>query len=113
MNKIQPIITLVAILLAVLLFTGVLNPYKKKYLQELEMQRQASQARIDSLQVEIEIIEERNKKLEERADSIYKVLGTSESKRKKERDEHKKKLAELGQLSTAELPSYFTKRYNR
>lgn len=113
MQKAQSLITLLAVALAILLMTGVINPYKKQYLRELKAQEDASKARVDSLQAEIEIIEEKNRLLEQRADSIYKVLGTSEKKRKKERDEHNRKMAELNKLAPSELPGYFSERYNR
>jgi FtsZ-interacting cell division protein ZipA len=49
MNKLQSIITVIAVALAILMFTGLLNPYKKKYLTELKAVREASEAREDSL----------------------------------------------------------------
>jgi hypothetical protein len=113
MQKLQSIVTLIAIAIAILAMTGVLNPYKKKYLTELKAQEEASQAKVDTLQSEIFMLEVENAILEERTDSVLVVLGTSETKRKQERDAHNRKMAELGKLSNAELARYFAERYNR
>ncbi len=113
MNKLQSLITLIAIALAVLMYTGALNPHKKKYLAELKAQEEASKAKVDTLQTEIFLLTVETALLEEQADSIMNVLGTSETKRKQERDAHNRKMAELGKLSNAERARYFAERYNR
>jgi acetyltransferase-like isoleucine patch superfamily enzyme len=41
-----------------------------------------------------------------------KYWDKEEARRKRAKDEYNKKIAELGKLSTAELPGYFSKRYN-
>ena len=51
-------------------------------------------------------------KLQNKADSTLNALELEEVKRKKEKDEFNKKMAQLSKLSTTELASYFAKRYN-
>jgi hypothetical protein len=113
MNKLQSIITLIAIALAVLMYTGALNPHKKKYLAELKAQAEASKAREDSIKDVIFALESEALRLQNKADSTMKALDVEEDKRKKERDEFNRKMAQLGKLSNAELARYFAERYNR
>ena len=113
MNKLQSIITVIAILIAGLYITGYINPYKKKYLAELEEVRKASEAREDSLKTLVFSLESEALRLQNKADSTLKALDVEEVKRKKERDEFNKRMAQLGRLSNAELARYFAERYGR
>jgi len=113
MNKLQSIITVIAVTLAILMFTGLLNPYKKKYLAELKAVREQSEAREDSLKTVVFSLENEALRLQNRADSTLKALEGEETKRKKERDEFNKRMAELSKLSTTELARYFAERYSR
>jgi hypothetical protein len=113
MKKLQSIITLIAIAIAILAMSGILNPYKKKYLAELKAVREASEAREDSLKTVVFSLENEALRLQNRADSTLKSLEGEETKRKKERDEFNKRMAELSKLSTAELARYFAERYSR
>ena len=49
MKNLQSIVTLIAIAITILAMSGIINPYKKKYLAELKAVREASEAREDSL----------------------------------------------------------------
>lgn len=113
MNKLQSIITVIAILIAGLYITGYINPYKKKYLAELEEVRKASEAREDSLKTLVFSLESEALRLQNKADSTLKALDVEEEKRKKEKDEFNKRMAQLGKLSNAELARYFAERYGR
>ena len=113
MNKLQSIITVIAVLIAGLYITGYINPYKKKYLAELEEVRKASEAREDSLKTLVFSLENEALRLQNKADSTLKALDVEEDKRKKERDEFNKRMAQLGKLSNAELARYFAERYSR
>lgn len=113
MQKLQSVVTLIAIAIAILAMTGVLNPYKKKYLAELEEVRKASEAREDSLKTVVFSLESEALRLQNKADSTLKALDVEEEKRKKERDEFNKRMAQLGKLSNAELARYFAERYSR
>lgn len=113
MNKLQSLVTVIAVVIAGLYITGYFNPYKKQYLAELEAQRKASEAREDSLKMVVFSLESEALRLQNKADSTLKALDVEEEKRKKERDEFNKRMAQLGKLSNAELARYFTERYSR
>jgi hypothetical protein len=113
MNRLQSIITVIAITFAVLMYTGLLNPHKKKYLAELKAQEEASKAREDSIKVVLFALENEAIRLQNKADSTMKALDVEEEKRKKDRDEFNRKMAQLSKLSNAELARYFAERYNR
>jgi hypothetical protein len=113
MNKVQSIITIIAVAFAILMYTGLLNPHKRKYLAELKAQEEASKAREDSIKTVIFALENEALRLQFKADSTMKALDVEEDKRKKERDEFNRKMAQLGKLSNAELARYFAERYNR
>tara|TARA_R110000868_G_scaffold114648_6_gene306960 strand:- start:1079 stop:1420 length:342 start_codon:yes stop_codon:yes gene_type:complete len=112
-KNLQSIITLIAIAIAILAMSGVINPYKKKYLAELKAVREQSEAREDSLKTVVFSLENEALRLQNRADSTLKALEGEETKRKKERDEFNKRMAELSKLSTTELARYFAERYSR
>jgi len=111
MNKLQALITVIAVTLAIMMYTGAINPYKKKYLAELKAQEEASKAREDSIKVVLFALENEAIRLQNKADSTMKALDVEEEKRKKDRDEFNRKMAELGKLSRDELASYFAERY--
>ena len=113
MNKLPYLIALVAIVIAAMYATGLYNPYKAAYLQELDDQRKASEARELELVKRIDSLAFAAGLLQAKADSIENALDIEEAKRKKERDEFNKRMAQLGRLSTDSLPGYFAKRYNR
>ena len=113
MNKLQSIITVIAVLIAGLYMTGYINPYKKQYLADLKAQREASEAREDSLIALAFSLESEALRLQNKADSTMKALDVEEAKRKQERDEFNKRMAQLSKLSNAELARYFAERYNR
>lgn len=111
MNKSSAIIVIIAIAIAAMYATGFYNPYKKAFYQQLENQRKQSQARIDSLNNHIAVLDIQNDLLQAKADSALAALDSEEEKRKQERDAFNRKMAQLSKLSTAELASYFTERY--
>jgi len=111
MNKSSAIIVIIAIAIAAMYATGFYNPYKKAFYEQLENQRKQSQARIDSLNSHIAVLDIQNDLLQAKADSALAALDSEEEKRKQERDAFNRKMAQLSKLSTAELASYFTERY--
>lgn len=111
MNKSSAIIVIIAIAIAAMYATGFYNPYKKAFYEQLENQRKQSQARIDSLNNHIAVLDIQNDLLQAKADSALAALDSEEEKRKQERDAFNRKMAQLSKLSTAELASYFTERY--
>lgn len=113
MKRLPHIIALIAIAIAAMYATGYYNPYKAAYLQELEDQREASEARELLLVKRIDSLAFQGGLLQAKADSIEHALDIEEAKRKRERDAYNKKIAELSKLSVDSLPGYFTKRYNR
>ena len=113
MNKLPYLIALVAIVIAAMYATGLYNPYKAAYLQELKDQREASQARELELVKRVDSLAFAAGLLQAKADSIEYALDIEEAKRKKEKDEFNRKMAELSKLSIDSLPGYFAKRYNR
>ena len=111
MNKSSVIIVILAIAIAAMFATGIYNPYKRAFQQQLENQRKESQAKIDSLSSYITVLDVQNELLQAKADSALAALDSEEEKRKQERDAFNRKMAQLSKLSTAELASYFTERY--
>ncbi len=80
-------------------------------MRQLEEQRKESEAKVAQYRSEIAALEEHNDKLQAKADSIDTALEKEEARRKKERDEFNRKMAELGKLSRDELARYFAERY--
>ena len=113
MNKLPYLIALIAIVIAAMYATGYYNPYKAAYLQELKDQKEASQARELELVKRVDSLAFAAGLLQAKADSIEYALDIEEAKRKKEKDEFNRKMAELSKLSVDSLPGYFAKRYNR
>lgn len=106
------VVPLLLIFNLIMFMNGSFNPYKKAYKQELENQRKKSEAREDSLKAVVFSLENEAIRLQNKADSTLKALDVEEEKRKKERDEFNKRMAQLGKLSNAELARYFAERYN-
>ena len=113
MNRLPYLIALIAIVIAAMYATGYYNPYKAAYLQELKDQKEASQARELELVKRVDSLAFAAGLLQAKADSIEYALDIEEAKRKKEKDEFNRKMAELSKLSIDSLPGYFAKRYNR
>ena len=113
MNRLPYLIALIAIVIAAMYATGYYNPYKAAYLQELKDQKEASQARELELVKRVDSLAFAAGLLQAKADSIEHALDIEEAKRKKEKDEFNRKMAELSKLSIDSLPGYFAKRYNR
>ena len=113
MKRLPYLIALIAIVIAAMYATGLYNPYKAAYLQELDDQKKASEARELQLVKRIDSLAFAAGLLQAQADSIENALDIEEAKRKRERDAYNKKIAELSRLSVDSLPGYFTKRYNR
>jgi len=105
------LIALAATVVALMYATGLYNPYKKAFYEQLEKQRAESQARIDSLNSHIAILDIQNDLLQAKADSALAALDSEEEKRKQERDAFNRKMDQLSKLSTTELASYFAERY--
>lgn len=104
------ILTLLGIILFQLFWAP--NNYKKAFQQQLKQQRVESEARIKKLEDHSDSLEAVNVKLRVQADSILVELHKEEKRRKRAKNEYDKKMAELGKLSTDELPGYFSKRYS-
>ena len=110
-SKLLSLIIVIAVAIAAMYATGFYNTYKKAFYEQLEKQRAESQARIDSLNSHIAVLDIQNDLLQAKADSVLAALDSEEEKRKQERDAFNRKMAQLSKLSTAELASYFTERY--
>lgn len=105
------VVPLLLIFNLIMFMNGSFNPYKKAYLKQLEQQRKESEAKVAEYTVIINMLEKQNENLQAKADSIDNALEQEEIRRKNERDEFNRKMAELGKLSRDELASYFTERY--
>ena len=69
MNKLQSIITVIAVLIAGLYMTGYINPYKKQYLADLKAQRE----------VDISALKQNEQSLVETADEAIKNKFTPDT----------------------------------
>ena len=112
--KKNPQLLVIITLLGVILFQMFMMPntYKKAFQQQLKQQRIESEAKIKKLEDHSDSLEAVNVKLRLQADSILVELHKEEKRRKRAKNEYDKKMAELGKLSTDELPGYFSKRYS-
>jgi hypothetical protein len=112
--KTNPQLAVIFTLLGVVLFQMFMMPntYKKAFQQQLKQQRVESETRIKKLEDHSDSLEIVNVKLRAQADSILVELDKEEKRRKRVKNEYDKKMAELGKLSTDELPGYFSKRYS-
>jgi PP-loop superfamily ATP-utilizing enzyme len=113
--KKYPQLLVIFTLLGVILFQMFMMPntYKKAFKQQLKQQKIESEARIKDLETHSDSLALVNVRLRAQADSILVELDKEEKRRKKAKNEYDKKISELGKLSTAELPGYFTERYSR
>ena len=113
--KTNPQLSVIFTLLGVILFQLFFlpNTYKRAFKKQLNQQRIESEARIKDLEAHSDSLALVNVRLRAQADSILVELDKEEKRRKKAKNEYDKKIAELGKLSTAELPGYFSKRYSR
>jgi predicted Holliday junction resolvase-like endonuclease len=112
--KKNPQLLVIITLLGVILFQMFMMPntYKKAFQQQLKQQRVESETRIKKLEDHSDSLETVNVKLRAQTDSILVELDKEEKRRKRVKNEYDKKMAELGKLSTDELPGYFSKRYS-
>ena len=104
---------LVAVAIAAMYAFGLLTPMNNKAKDKLEAYIIESEARVDSLQNHITLLDIENSMLQEKVDSAFAALDVEEEKRKQERDAFNRKIANLSKLSASELSSYFTERYNK
>jgi hypothetical protein len=104
---------LILIILVIIICTQALVQFKVSAESAL-IQEQKDKALdiIDSLDIYNDSLAIRVVELSRVSDSLQNSITIEKQKLKNEKNEHKKKLAELGKLSTAELPGYFSKRYN-
>jgi PP-loop superfamily ATP-utilizing enzyme len=113
--KTNPQLAVIFTLLGVVLFQlfFVPNTYKRAFKKQLNQQRIESEAKIKDLETHSDSLALVNVRLRAQADSILVELDKEEKRRKKAKNEYDEKISELGKLSTAELPGYFSKRYSR
>lgn len=107
------LMVLVAVAIAAMYAFGLLTPMNNKAKDKLEAYIAESEAKVDSLQNHITLLDIENDLLQDKVDSAYAALVAEEEKRKQERDAFDKKIAELSKLSPSELTSYFANRYNK
>ena len=107
------LMVLVAVAIAAMYAFGLLTPINNKAKDKLETYIIKSEAKVDSLQNHITLLNIENGMLQEKVDSAFAALDIEEEKRKQERDAFEKKIASLSKLSASELSSYFTKRYSK
>ena len=103
---------LVAVAIAAMYAFGIISPLVNKYEEKLREDIAKSEAIIQSLEHNIVLLDIEKEVFRAKADSALAALGVEEEKRKQEKDAFDRKMAELNKLSTAELASYFTERYD-
>ena len=111
--SVNNLMVLVAVAIAAMYAFGLLTPMNNKAKDKLEAYIAKSEAKVDSLQNHITLLDIENDLLQEKVDSAFAALDAEEEKRKQERDAFDKKIAELSKLSPSELASYFANRYNK
>ena len=104
---------LVAVAIAAMYAFGLLTPINNKAKDKLDAYIIQSEAKVDSLQNHITLLDIENSMLQEKVDSAFAALDVEEEKRKQERDAFNRKIAQLNKLSASELSSYFTERYSK
>ena len=107
------LMVLVAVAIAAMYAFGLLTPMNNKAKDKLEAFIAESEARVDSLQNHITLLDIENDMLQLKVDSALAALDVEEEKRKQERDAFDRKIAKLNKLSASELSSYFTERYSK
>lgn len=111
--SVNNLMVLVAVAIAAMYAFGLLTPMNNKAKEKLEAYIIESEAKVDSLQNHITLLDIENDILQSRVDSAFAALDLEEEKRKQERDAFNKKIARLSKLSASELSSYFTDRYSK
>lgn len=111
--SVNNLMVLVAVAIAAMYAFGLLTPMNNKAKDKLEAYIAESEAKVDSLQNHITLLDIENDMLQAKVDSAFAALDIEEEKRKQERDAFEKKIASLSKLSASELTSYFTDRYSK
>ena len=111
--KVNNLMVLVAVAIAAMYAFGLLTPMNNKAKDKLEAYIAESEAKVDSLQNHITLLDIENEMLQEKVDSAFAALDVEEEKRKQERDAFNRKIAKLSKLTPSELSSYFTDRYSK
>ena len=107
------LMVLVAVAIAAMYAFGLLTPMNNKAKDKLEAYIIESEARVDSLENHITLLDIENDMLQLQVDSALAAIDIEEEKRKQQRDAYDRKIASLSKLSASELSSYFTERYNK
>jgi hypothetical protein len=107
------LMVLVAVAIAAMYAFGLLTPINNKAKDKLDAYIIQSEAKVDSLQNHITLLDIENSMLQEKVDSAFAALDVEEEKRKQERDAFNRKIAQLNKLSASKLSSYFTERYSK
>ena len=110
--SVSNLMVVVTVAIAAMYAFGLLSPIVSKYEDKLREDIAKSQAIVDSLEHSIVLLDIEKELFRAKADSALAALGIEEEKRKQEKDAFDRKMAELNKLSTAELASYFTERYD-
>ena len=110
--SVNNLMVLVAVAIAAMYAFGIISPIVSKYEDKLREDIAKSEAIVDSLEHSITLLGIEKELFKAKADSALAALGIEEEKRKQERDAFDRKMAELNKLSTAELASYFSERYD-
>lgn len=111
--QVRDLMVLVAVAIAAMYAFGLLTPMNNKAKDKLEAFIAESEAKVDSLQNHITLLDIENDMLQLKVDSALAALDVEEEKRKQERDAFDRKIAKLNKLSASELSSYFTERYSK
>ena len=107
------LMVLVAVAIAAMYAFGLLTPMNNKAKDKLEAYIIESEARVDSLENHITLLDIENDMLQLQVDSALAAIDIEEEKRKQQKDAFNRKIASLSKLSASELSSYFTERYNK
>lgn len=111
MKSLQTILLILSVGVATMFATGLYNPYKQAYENQLKEQKTASQERILSLEGKIKKIELINQNLLLKNDSLTYRLEVESKQREKNKKDYEKRIADLTSASSTELSEYFTNRY--
>ena len=111
--KVSNLMVLVAVAIAAMYAFGLLTPMNNKAKDKLEAYIVESEAKVDSLENHITLLDIENDMLQLQVDSALAAIDIEEEKRKQQRDAYDRKIASLSKLSASELSSYFTERYNK
>ena len=111
--KVSNLMVLVAVAIAAMYAFGLLTPMNNKAKDKLEAYIVESEAKVDSLENHITLLDIENDMLQLQVDSALAAIDIEEEKRKQQKDAFNRKIASLSKLSASELSSYFTERYNK